>query len=99
MPYVVIRGCKEPVNEAAFGRWYEKETASDVTVVLKRLRKGLRHTLFLDEREGKQLLRLGSQWGLTGLSLHGDNDMSEYPPAPPFWMRWWYRIGDRLSSR
>ncbi len=83
MSYVVVRGCTEQVNVTAFGRWYRKVcsgTADDVAGIVKRLRMGHRHTFFLGEQEAKPLLRHAAEWGLTGVSRHDDDDMSEYPP-------------------
>lgn len=53
MSYVVIRSCAAQVDTRAFGRWYRKGfggTADDVARIIERLRKGRRHTFFLDER-------------------------------------------------
>lgn len=95
MSYVVIRGCTAQVNVVAFGRWYLKVcggSADEVVRVVKQLHKGRRHTFFLSEREAKPLLRQAAEWGLTGVSRHDDDDMSDYPSPPGFLTRWWRRL-------
>jgi hypothetical protein len=98
MSYVVIRGCTEKVDMAAFGRWLRREcstTPKDVVAVIEQLYAGHRYTVFLGEKDAKWLMQRADRWGLTGVTLHDDDDMSEYPPPAPlagFWMRWWQRL-------
>lgn len=83
MSYVVIRGCSERVNMDALHRWFAQEHGmgrSGVAAMVKRLRGGRRFTLFLDERNARRFAHRAPQWGLTGVTLHDDSDMSEYPP-------------------
>ena len=89
MSYVVVRGCSPEVNTAAFGRWLRKECCdtTHTTKVIDRLRAGKRYTVFLDDQEAARFVRQAGQWGLTGVTLHDDDDMSEYPPPPSFWNR------------
>jgi hypothetical protein len=96
MSYVVIRGCLERVNMDALHRWFAQEhgmTDADVVAVVTRLRGGRRFTVFLGEKKARRFAYRAPQWGLTGITVHDDDDMSEYPPPPAgFWTRLWRRL-------
>lgn len=93
--YIVVLGCSPEVDRAAFARWLHDtcgSTPADTAKVIERLRVGKRHTLFLGDKEAAQFMRKATSWGFTEITLHDDDDMSEYPPPPGFWAGLWWRL-------